>query len=470
MDDLFLDRAAGAPPQEISFRIGFSPSANLSGDTLNGFFVTGPQGKIALPPADPVTNEWLSACTTAVTDRFGLESSMTEEARASFWEQVKRVGALVVELRWQGEPWLEVGLITTAARLAFAELDAQRPALLSRFALLRRDGTGFVLESPRSAAVVRCSSSVTAGELVAAASGEDVGAAEGKPQAATRLLLGLGLATHRIGDGQTEEDRDPALRSWEHHDLYFHRRTRLGGHGGRISGTYRFRGELPPVPPLKEKAYEPTIALPAVDTVKLRAQDRPFADVVESRRSIRTYGGTPPSLAQLGEFLHRTARVTGVRTVDGETFTRRPYAAGGAVYELEVYVLAARCGELEPGLYHYDPAGHRLGTVGADARFCRRLLKRYALFGQIEEPQVALVLTARFRRVNWKYEGLAYALVLKHVGGLMDQFYLAATAMGLAPCALGAGTSDEFSAAIGADFAEESPVGEFLLGTRPETG
>ena len=52
---------------------------------------------------------------------------------------------------------------------------------------------------------------------------------------------------------------------------------------------------------------------------------------------------------------------------------------------------------------------------------------------------ILLVLTARFQRVSWKYELIAYATILKGVGVLYQTMYLVATAMRLAPCAIGAG-------------------------------
>jgi SagB-type dehydrogenase family enzyme len=68
--------------------------------------------------------------------------------------------------------------------------------------------------------------------------------------------------------------------------------------------------------------------------------------------------------------------------------------------------------------------------------------------------------------VAWKYESIAYELVLKDVGVALQTMYLAATAMGLAPCAIGTGDSDLFAQASGIDFYEESTVGEFALGSR----
>jgi SagB-type dehydrogenase family enzyme len=55
---------------------------------------------------------------------------------------------------------------------------------------------------------------------------------------------------------------------------------------------------------------------------------------------------------------------------------------------------------------------------------------------------------------------------LKNLGALYATMYLVATAMGLAPCALGGGDSELFSAVAGVDPCEEPAVGEFVLGTR----
>ena len=78
--------------------------------------------------------------------------------------------------------------------------------------------------------------------------------------------------------------------------------------------------------------------------------------------------------------------------------------------------------------------------------------------------QVLLILAARFPRVAWKYESIAYALTLKHVGVVLQTMYLAATAMGLGPCAIGGGDADLFARAAGTDYYAETSVGEFLLG------
>ena len=198
--------------------------------------------------------------------------------------------------------------------------------------------------------------------------------------------------------------------------------------------------------------------------------------VLEERRSIRDYADEPITDRQLGEFLFRTARVKGrteweVPAPGGPVrveSTTRPYPAGGGLYELEVYAVVQACRNLAPGLYHYDPDGHRLGRLAGPTPEVAALLADAARSAGIDSEglQVLLILASRFPRLAWKYASLAYALTLKHVGVVYQTMYLAATAMGLAPCALGGGDSDLFARAAGVDYYAETSVGEFLLGSR----
>jgi SagB-type dehydrogenase family enzyme len=81
-------------------------------------------------------------------------------------------------------------------------------------------------------------------------------------------------------------------------------------------------------------------------------------------------------------------------------------------------------------------------------------------------PQVLIIISARFQRIAWTYESIAHTTLLKNVGALFQTMYLVATAMNLAPCALGNGNSDLFAAAAGTDYYAETSVGEFILGSK----
>jgi len=61
---------------------------------------------------------------------------------------------------------------------------------------------------------------------------------------------------------------------------------------------------------------------------------------------------------------------------------------------------------------------------------------------------------------------MAYSTILKNVGALYQNMYLVATAMELSPCALGSGDADLLCRTAGLDYLVESPVGEFILGSK----
>jgi len=168
---------------------------------------------------------------------------------------------------------------------------------------------------------------------------------------------------------------------------------------------------------------------------------------------------------ELSEFLYRVARVTGVAENGPYHIASRPYPSGGALHELEFYPLVNRCDGLPPGLYRYDGASHTLELVTGPAPATRQLLREARESCLMRgEPHVLMLLAARFARVHWKYESIAYALTLKNVGVAYQTMYLVATAMSLGPCALGGGNADGFARATGLDYWEESLVGEFMLG------
>jgi SagB-type dehydrogenase family enzyme len=359
-------------------------------------------------------------------------------------------------------------------------LDDGRAALphrLSRFACLHRVHDALVLESPAglanltlsppaAALVLRFTESCSLADLIAGAPNQDPASLAG--------LVRLLLSSEAIVPAGPE---DPRLAMWEFHDYLFHTRSRKGRASGAMGGTYHFLGEQDPPPDRPTVAGGKEVPLPRPDANAPGGHEAPFGVVLEQRCSRRAHGADPIRLAHLGEFLYRTARVrrTFEHTVtrDGRraqiSLSSRPYPCGGAGYELDLYLAVARCAGLEPGLYLYDPEPHRLVHRSDQNEWTEELrddARRATGVADPAFPQVLITYAARFARVQWKYEGLAYALMLKHVGVLQQTMYLVAEAMGLAGCALGSGDSDLFARAAGTDYNACTSVGEFVLGSR----
>ncbi len=285
-------------------------------------------------------------------------------------------------------------------------------------------------------------------------------------------LLSLLVSCQMVAVCAETGDVDPepdTLKQWEFHDLIFHTRCRQGRHNQVVGSTYRFRGHIDPLPVIKTQPDEwKKIDLYKPDLEALKAQDLPFTQVLEARRSIRKFAPAPITLEQLGEFLYRSARVRQIFPMENLDCSDRPYPSSGACYEFELYIAVNQCEGLAQGLYHYCPQEHRLGKVRDWHEAIAALLTDASHASRREElPQLLIVIAARFPRLTWKYQSLAYSLILKNLGCLYQTMYLVATAMGLAPCCLGSGNADRFAQIAGTDYWVETSVGEFMLGSQP---
>lgn len=339
---------------------------------------------------------------------------------------------------------------------------------LSRFAHLHTVDGRAIVESPRARSSLLVHDAEAAAVLVALAAPLRLDSLEGARRSVAELLLAAGLAVDLDGgDDPEHENREPA--QWSFADLLVHSEHRTADDRRSRGGTYPLADRFPPLPAAK-LSREPDIMLPRPRGEPAGLPGPPLAAVLERRRSIRDHDDDAPITSeQLGEFLFRAARVRADGSgEDPYQTTDRPFPSGGAMGELELYPLVRQCAGLPPGLHRYDGRTHGLIGVSEPSAATEGLMAdaRWATMSE-RSPQVLIVIAARVGRVTWKYEGIGYSLVLKHVGVLLQTMYLVATAMGLAPCAIGTGSSERFALASGLDPLEEPSVGEFMLGSAP---
>jgi len=347
---------------------------------------------------------------------------------------------------------------------------------LSRFVFLRADKTEILLETPRSGWIIEIhdpSLMTVIGQLASPATVnehlERVVPQEGSDhEIARRLLSGLGragmLTNHASPTAASEESLDPSLRFWSAHDLLFHQRSRVGRSRQPFGGTYRFVGTDVPPPRYSRPVDQPRIELPP-STDRGEVAETYFG-LLNQRRSQREFDdGHPVSLGDLAELLWRTTRVRDIRETEYGEVIDRPFPSGGAVHELDTYIAVRTVEGLAPGLYRYDSVDHLLVLVHPESR------EFWTWFHSVPpwpepstQPQAVLVIASRFERVMWKYEGMAYAVMLKNTGVLMQSWSLAVEALGLGGCPLGAGDSEGFAHIAGLNPYVESSVAEFAIG------
>jgi SagB-type dehydrogenase family enzyme len=376
-----------------------------------------------------------------------------------------------------GDPLVTITPLTIYYRFNPDLLKPDTRYVLSRFAHCRREQDRMILESPLSYARVELHGSHALSLLSALV----------QPQTCHELTVSLGDAADDLAnqlmnlllnaqalsaveeDGSAAEDHDPALAQWEFHDLLFHSRSRLGRHNNPFGKAYPFEDQIKPLPAIKPDMSEDVIPLYKPDLDAIKQADPPFSQVLENRRSIRSYADQPITDRQLGEFLYRAARVEMSYEDDKGGVTFRPYPGGGALHALEIYPVIGRCENIPSGLYHYNPQAHHLCRVSEQNWYVDTLLEMaWHMIAQQSRPQILFVIAARFQRIQWKYASIAYSVILKDLGGLYQTMYLVAEAMGLAPCALGGGHSDLFAQAAGLNYYAETSVGGFVLGSRGE--
>lgn len=360
----------------------------------------------------------------------------------------------------------------------FRELDPAERCLLSRFAYLRRSGSSLVLESgstrwqvtihePALGALV----AVTACAISAADAVQSCSHI-GQPAVSEclRFLVGVGAVDMLHGHEEPADERIPELAQREFHDVLLHAESRFGLASQPIGGLFPFAGRFEPTKALRERMSDTIVGLHRPDLDAIMREDMPVAEAMERRRSVRRFAERQLTAKELGEFLFRVGRVRAVRKPEpnhsrGYESTSRTYPSGGGAYDLEIYLTAWHCEGLGRAIYHYEPADHALSLVTDRQNAVRRIVwDAYRASGRRGVPQVVITLASRFNRLAWKYRGISYATTLKNVGVLYEAMYLAAIAMGLAPCGLGGGDSALFSEFTGLDPLLESSVGEFMLG------
>ncbi len=269
----------------------------------------------------------------------------------------------------------------------------------------------------------------------------------------------------------TDEPIDASLNLWSVPDLWFHSMSRVGIHRNGYGGTYWMEGVIEPEPATRPRLANDDAYIPfePFDASTAGSNDLPFGEIVRRRTSTRIHDDAAPiTSSQLGELLGRVGIVRSTVHDGHQELSFRQVPSGGALHELEIYPLVHRCDGLAPGLYHYDAGGHGLELIRESDPKTRLLLEYTQRTATMDTPpQVSLFLSARFDRAMWKYESMAYALILKHVGVMYEALYLTTTAMGLAGCALGGGNSQAFATASGLPMFVEGGVGEFIVGSRP---
>lgn len=436
-----------------------------------GATLESPRGPLRIHALAPGQARALDTLAHGPTTRDLLAAAAESDGRTSAaWLHMTldRLVDLGLVTRMVGDPAVAaVTVIGAGGRRPVVALADTADIRLDPFAYAHSVDGILTLESPRSFCRVELLDAGSAALMGVLAAGTTAAEAVDDGPGDADTIRDLLAVLHAEGFVATADDGDDGLAEWSFHDAVFHSRSRTGRHSAPYGATYSRASERPPLPAVKPRPDGPVTELATAALDSASRADPPFGRVLEDRQSWRMPGPRALDAAELGEFLFRSARVRGRRATEHEEVSNRPYAGGGADYELEIYVLVNRVAGLDRGLHWYDPLEHVLVRLSAWSPALARLAADVAnKTGVNQVPDVALLVTARMLRLTYKYESIPYAVALKDVGSLYGTWYLTATAMGLAPCAIGGGDSELLAAVTGIPPFEEPRVGEFILNTQ----
>ena len=151
---------------------------------------------------------------------------------------------------------------------------------------------------------------------------------------------------------------------------------------------------------------------------------------LRERRSVREFQKEALTLAEVSQLLWATQ---GITPPEG----RRTAPSAGALYPLEVLLVAGKEGAVPAGLYRYRPHEHDLVCVAEGDR--RAKLAAAALEQEwLADAPVTIVITAVYERTARKYRQRAERYVHMEVGHAAQNLHLQAVALDLGTVVVGA--------------------------------
>jgi SagB-type dehydrogenase family enzyme len=152
-------------------------------------------------------------------------------------------------------------------------------------------------------------------------------------------------------------------------------------------------------------------------------------EVILKRKSVRVFSGDPLTVSEISQLLWAGQGMI--------KRNRRTVPSAGALYPLEVYVVAGNVNGLPPGIYKYQPEKHELASiVKGDLRkeLCDAALGQ----SSIRMAPAVVVLSGVYDRTTVKYGERGIRYVHMEAGHAAQNVYLQTVSLGLGTVAVGA--------------------------------
>ena len=248
----------------------------------------------------------------------------------------------------------------------------------------------------------------------------------------------------------------------------FHANTKLDRYGARQFGERI--GQFSAVPQVVSETRESFKNYSGLDRILLPFNALPklargaLSSVLVSRRTQHPMPGAVP-IAWLSAILFG-ASIKGSSLDQLGLQKTRLYPSAGALYPLEVYVLAMNVKSVPKAVYHYSPSDHSITRI-AEIPEGWRFGDVFFVEGDLGGCGFLIVISSVFARNTSKYGDRGYRMILFEAGHLAQNFLLISGALKASSLPIGGFNEQILEELIGIDGVEESAIYPILFGNSP---
>ncbi len=253
-----------------------------------------------------------------------------------------------------------------------------------------------------------------------------------------RIFAAMLLSACLSSCGQAQEPQTLSIGQLFHHETSF-------GDAG-FKGKNIGWGQAAPLYKKYDKAQK--VELPKPSFAGLSVEK-----AIQKRKSVRSFMESPMNLEQLARILLSANGITQQRG----GIARRATPSGGALYPLDLYVIATNVDELTNGLYHFQVSDSSLELV-KEGDFSIQIFEAANEQRAVGASPITIILTARFGRITQKYADRGYRYAYIEAGAACQNIYLQATSLDMGTVAVGAFNDDSLNELLGIDGLHEAAL------------
>ena len=212
------------------------------------------------------------------------------------------------------------------------------------------------------------------------------------------------------------------------------------------------RDDLGPIPrPPVYKNYPEAARIPLPKPAFEKTES--LWSILNQRRSRRRYTPEPISIETLASLLWATQGIT----LSAREYQFRTAPSAGALYPVETYLAIHRVSGLKHGIYHFNVLDFALEEIAQDS-FGEHLTRAALDQAMAGRGAMLFIWTAIVLRSMWKYRNRCIRYIFMDAGHIAQNLQVAATAIGLGCCPIGAFYDDEINQILRVDGEEETAI------------